>query len=330
MNWTNIGLEEENISIQGNEKTNIQRYFQEVGEIYNKNDNDYNIEFTNTNREKLIEMNLKCVIKIAKRYIGNGVSLEDLISAGNEGLCKAYDKYNPDRSKFRADLIKEIDRMDGDVPMLWIQDRIAPACTYGKPLIKYKKSFTGDNAKNYYNKEWLKKWVERNINTASFNSVAMMWVTAFIRQEITNNSRIIRKPLAEIKKEQSGESQKEKILDINKSISDDGSTTFGDILYVPDETEIDLDIDDRYDYLHDLFQKLFVGVKLRDRRIVMKRFGIGYIRPMQPHEIAETEQISVARISQIINIAIDKMKSNAEQLGLDKTEVYRMFEKNSF
>ena len=329
MNWTGtMSNDDENISIQGSEKTNIQRYFNDVGTIYERNNNDYDIEFIPANRDKLIEMNLKCVIKIAKRYLGNGLCLEDLISAGNEGLCKAYEKYNPDRSKFRADLIKEINEMEGDVPILWIQDRIAPACEYGTPLQRYKKAFTGEKAKSHYNKQWLKKWVEKNINTASFNSVAMMWVSAFIRQEITSNSRMVRKPAAEIKKEQAGQSPKEYLIDIDQPISDDGNTTFMDTLWLPDDSETDFEIDDRHEYLHDVISKLFVGVKLRDRRIVMKRFGLGYIRPMQPKEISETENVSVARISQIINIALDKMKENAEMLGINKEVLCDIFSKS--
>lgn len=330
MNWTGSMDTEENISIQGTEKTNTQRYFDDVGRVYDKNDNDYNIEFVPANRDKLIEMNLKCVIKIAKRYLGNGLSLDDLIGAGNEGLCKAYEKYKPDNTKFRDDLLSEIDRMEDDVPIIWIQDRISPACEYGIPLKHYNKSFTGPKAKEHYDKEWVKKWIIKNIKTASFNSVAMMWVNAYIRQELTNNSRLIRKPVSHIKKEKTGESPKEILIDLTKPISDDGNTTIADTLYVPDNTETELDIDDRSDYLHDLISKLFMGIKLRDRRIMMKRFGIGYIRPLQPKEISEMEHVSVARVSQIINITMDKMRENAENMGIDKNELYKLFEPNEY
>lgn len=326
MNWTGSIDNEESLSIQGVEQTNTQRYFKDVGRAYERNDNNYEIEYTPENRDKLIEMNLKCVIKVAKRYLGNGLTLDELICAGNEGLCKAWDKYNPDSSKFRADLLKEIDDMPGDVPIMWIQDRIAPACEYGQPQVKYAKAFTGPKAKEQYDKEWLKKWVERNIKNASFNSVAMMWVNAYIRQELNNNSRLIRKPVSLIKKEKTGESEKEVIIDITQPVSDDGNTTFVDTLYIPDDRKTDMDIEDQYEYLHDIIKQLFVGVKLRDRRIVMERFGIGYIRALQPKEIAEMERISVARVSQIINIAMDKMRENAERMGVDKEELYRIFE----
>ena len=45
----------------------IQQYFKEVGDIYNRYNNNYNIEFCPENRDRLIEMNLKTVISIAKR-----------------------------------------------------------------------------------------------------------------------------------------------------------------------------------------------------------------------------------------------------------------------
>lgn len=47
--------------------------------------------------EKLIQCNLKYVISVAKSYAKTGTDLEDIISAGNEGLIKAVQNYNPDK-----------------------------------------------------------------------------------------------------------------------------------------------------------------------------------------------------------------------------------------
>ena len=48
-------------------------------------------------REKLITSNLRFVVTCAKKYIGQGVPLIDLIQAGNTGLLLSLDKYDPNR-----------------------------------------------------------------------------------------------------------------------------------------------------------------------------------------------------------------------------------------
>ena len=45
-------------------------------------------------REKVITSNLRFVVTIAKQFQNRGISLMDLISAGNEGLLISIDKYN--------------------------------------------------------------------------------------------------------------------------------------------------------------------------------------------------------------------------------------------
>lgn len=50
--------------------------------------------------EKLVQSNLRLVVKYAHEFVGMGLPLMDLISEGNRGLMKAARRYDPDRSKF--------------------------------------------------------------------------------------------------------------------------------------------------------------------------------------------------------------------------------------
>lgn len=48
-------------------------------------------------KDKLVEANLRLVANVAKRYIGRGVSFQDLIQNGNLGLMRAVEKYDCDK-----------------------------------------------------------------------------------------------------------------------------------------------------------------------------------------------------------------------------------------
>ncbi len=74
---------------------------------------------------RLIQANLKFVVKIASRYQNRGLSLSELISEGNIGLIKAIEKFDPDKD------IKLI-----SYAIWWIKQRIMLAVSEKSSLIR--------------------------------------------------------------------------------------------------------------------------------------------------------------------------------------------------
>ena len=105
----NIKIEEmDNLLMEFEKKSivtdSVTQYLREIGKIplltkeeeqelfveykYNNNKNAY---------KKLCESNLRLVVSIAKRYVGRGLDLLDLVQEGNLGLIKAIEKFDPKR-----------------------------------------------------------------------------------------------------------------------------------------------------------------------------------------------------------------------------------------
>lgn len=292
-----------------------QQYFKEVNNIYNKYNNNYDILYCPENRDKLIEMNLKTVISIAKKYQGMGLTLNELISAGNLGLVIAYDKFDPSRSKLKDDILERINILDQNISFDELIESISDFMKYGDIKKKFYDKFSPNNT---YKKPDIEKWIHSNISNAKFNSIATMWIRAYILIELDNNSRIIKKPKSEIyrDKEKDGVYKKETIIDIDAPINDDSDTCLGDILYIEDTSRNDLDIGEAYDTFKEGLNKLLEGVKTRDRSIFLKKFGIGLPRPMLPKEIADQEGLSIARISQIFQTVIEQMQINQAKYNI--------------
>lgn len=303
-----------------------QQYFKEINEIYNKHNNDYNIEYCPENREKLIEMNLKAVISIAKKYQGLGLSLEELISAGNLGLVIAWDKFDPNRSKLKDQVIDAIKDLPEEFEYSFLEDAIREYMEYGDIKKKFSDKF---HPQHIYTKKELIKWVNSNIYNAKFNSIATMWIRAYILIEIDNYSRVVKKPKSEIyrDREKFGAYKKEVTLDIDAPVSNDTDTVFGDLLKMEDETYSDLEVSEAYDIYKSNLNKLLYGVKPRDRSIFLKKFGIGLPRPMLPKEIADQEGLSIARVSQIFQTVVDIIRQNQVKFDVDSDILFEAVKK---
>ena len=301
-------------ALQDNPSNSIQQYFKEVGDIYAKHNNDYNIEFCEDNRDKLIEMNLKAVISMAKKYQGLGLSLQDLISAGNYGLVVAFDKFDPNRSKLKDNVLSCIEPLPDEFTFEELNNNVKQYFTYGDIKKKFCDAFVAGET---YNKKDVIKWVNKNVFNAKFNSIATMWIRAYILIEIDKYSRLVKKPKVDIykDKEETGAFKKEVTLDIDCPMT--AVSINNDVMSIEDDTKYDLEVSEAYMTFKNGLNKLLEGVKPRDRSIFLKKFGIGLPRPMLPKEIAYQEGLSKARVSQIFQSVIEQMQINSVKYNIN-------------
>ena len=87
--------------LEGTESTDpVRQYLREIGKVPLLTAED-EVELAKgyekglkRSKDKLTESNLRLVVSIAKKYIGRGLSLLDLIQEGNQGLIRAVEKYD--------------------------------------------------------------------------------------------------------------------------------------------------------------------------------------------------------------------------------------------
>jgi RNA polymerase primary sigma factor len=81
----------------------LQNYLNQIADIEplsREEEHELAIRAKNGDKEainKLVNSNLKFVVKVASRYQNRGLSLSELISEGNMGLIKAIEKFEPEK-----------------------------------------------------------------------------------------------------------------------------------------------------------------------------------------------------------------------------------------
>lgn len=227
-------------------------------------------------RELFIESNLRLVISVAKKYVGRGLSLLDLIQEGNLGLMNAVDKYDVNKGhKFSSYAIYWI--------KLAITRAIAekgrniriPVHLYEK-LIQYKKT--------------LNKMEEQLGRTPTI-------------KEIATEMNLTIKEVNRLYK------AKEDTISINSLIGDDEDTELESLIPSPEATPEEVVVKGTLNaQLMTLFEKS--NLKPREIEILMMRYGFNNQKPVTLTEIGKKYHLSKERIRQIELRALIKLRSS--------------------
>lgn len=223
---------------------------------------------------KLVECNLKLVVPIAKRYMGCGLPLLDLIQEGNLGLMKAAEKYDGSKG-FRF----------STYATYWIRQAISRALGDQSRTIRIPANMV----------ELLSK-VRRG--SAELLQALRREPT---EQEIADHLGI------ELEKVQTVMDMAQATTSLDLAVDDDGETTMGDLI-------ADSGVENPYQNMvkeanTQIVEAVLATLSNKEADILRMRFGIGADKPMTLEEVGQHYGVTRERIRQVENKAIRKLRN---------------------
>jgi RNA polymerase primary sigma factor len=224
-------------------------------------------------RNALIEANLRLVVHVAKRYVGQGMDLEDLISEGNIGLIRAVGKFDPDRG-FRFSTYAH----------WWIKQAISRALLEGARAVRLPVYIMEEVMR--LRRMTRQLYQEIGHEPSSDEIAAALQITAERVRELTVWA--------------------EKIYSLDAPLSDEDENTIGDI--VPDEhTPNPTDEIDR-EQLRVEVRRVLSNLNPRERQVIELRFGLLDDRDYTLEEVGRRLKVTRERVRQIEERAIRKLR----------------------
>ena len=225
-------------------------------------------------KDDLVNHNLRLVVSIAKRYMGRGLTLLDLIQEGNMGLIKAVDKYDVSKGfKFST------------YATYWIKQAISRAVM--------------DQARNIripvHIIELMSniKKIERDFQQTHGREPKEVEVAAVLG--------------IEVKKVKEAYTWMKDTTSLDIMVGDDEDTTVGS--FIEDESVVPafaaIEENDRTTAIRNILDTL----NDREKMVIVRRFGIGLDRAETLDEIGKELGLSRERIRQIEAAALRKLRN---------------------
>ena len=225
-------------------------------------------------RAKLVNANLRFVIAVARGYQNRGMSLEDLISAGNEGLITAAERFDGTRGlKFIS------------YAVWWIRQAILQTLTENHRLIRLP-----SNRVNLLCRisRYLKSRQRETPNHPTMEEIAEALGISVEEVVVTLNS---------------GQS----ILSLDAAFGDDNENTL--LRTVPDDSQESPDVLLMKDSLKEEIETALDGLKEREREVIKLYFGLDGTQPeLNLEEIGIKYGLTRERIRQIKDKALVKLR----------------------
>ena len=227
-------------------------------------------------KRKLVQANLRLVVSIAKKYIGQGVLFMDLVQEGSLGLIKAAEKFDYSRNfKFST------------YATWWIKQTIIRAISNNSRTIRIPVHMTDKIRK--YKKMYTTLSFELGREPTDLEVAERLGIT--LKQLITVKKSIIKEPLS-----------------LETPVTDD--LNIGD--YIEDKSYRSPEVQTKNNALKGSIENLLSTLPEREKKIISCRFGINGEQPKTLEQLGEIMGYSKERIRQLEDSALSKIRERKE------------------